>query len=214
MFRTMQHRPAQSSPSSPNFAGLLAAIASPSAGAADNKALWSDGDLGEDVATLSYEHTLRAHARYKPADRGDWAGAESAELQRETAGAAPLRAAGPSEAVAAKADGECSSGRDGDLRRASVTIRLSQAELEQLRQRAYEAGLTISAYLRSCTFEAEALRAQVKQALAEIRKAGNEGTRGQGSEEPQRRNGFGWIARIAASRRGEQHSTQGKSVSL
>jgi len=32
-----------------------------------------------------------------------------------------------------------------------------------------EAGLTVSAYLRSCTFEAEALRAQVKEALAELR---------------------------------------------
>jgi hypothetical protein len=54
-------------------------------------------------------------------------------------------------------------------KRASVTIRLSEPEYEQLHQRAAEAGLTISAYLRSCTFEAEALRAQVKEALANLR---------------------------------------------
>jgi hypothetical protein len=54
-------------------------------------------------------------------------------------------------------------------KRASVTIRLSEPEYEQLHQRAAEAGLTISAYLRSCTFEAEALRAQVKEALADLR---------------------------------------------
>ena len=35
---------------------------------------WSGSDLGEDVATISYESALRAHARYRPADRGEWAG--------------------------------------------------------------------------------------------------------------------------------------------
>jgi len=55
---------------------------------------------------------------------------------------------------------------------ASITIRMSQAEYEQLHARAAEAGLTVSAYLRSCTFEAESLRAQVKETLAQLR-AGN-----------------------------------------
>ncbi len=49
---------------------------------------------------------------------------------------------------------------------ASVTLRMTQEEYVQLQQRATAAGLTISAYVRSCVFEAEALRAQVKQALA------------------------------------------------
>ena len=40
-----------------------------------------------------------------------------------------------------------------------------------MRERAAEAGLTVSAYLRSCVFEVEDLRAQVKQALAEMRSA-------------------------------------------
>ncbi len=50
-----------------------------------------------------------------------------------------------------------------------MTIRLSKAECARLRERAAEAGLTVSAYLRSCALEAEALRAEVKQALAELK---------------------------------------------
>lgn len=60
---------------------------------------------------------------------------------------------------------------ENNLKSASVTIRLSEVESAQLRQRAAEAGLTVSAYLRSCTFEAESLRAQVKEALAQLRPA-------------------------------------------
>jgi len=48
-------------------------------------------------------------------------------------------------------------------------VRLSQDEDDRLRQRAAEAGMTVSAYLRSCAFEVETLRAQVKQTLAEMR---------------------------------------------
>jgi hypothetical protein len=55
------------------------------------------------------------------------------------------------------------------LKSASITIRLSRAECAQLRQRAAEAGLTISAYLRSCAVEAESLRAQVMDTLAQMR---------------------------------------------
>jgi predicted DNA binding CopG/RHH family protein len=54
---------------------------------------------------------------------------------------------------------------------ASITIRLSQAEWAQLRKRAAAADLTVSAYMRSCILEAETLRAQVKEALAELRAA-------------------------------------------
>jgi hypothetical protein len=55
-----------------------------------------------------------------------------------------------------------------NLKKSSITIRLSEEECEQLHQRAAEAGVTVSAYLRSCTFEAEALRAQVKEVLAQL----------------------------------------------
>ena len=64
-----------------------------------------------------------------------------------------------------------------ERKNASVTVRLTHAENEQLRQRAAEADLTVSAYLRSCAFEVESLRSQVKQTLAELR---------QGSHEPVR----------------------------
>ena len=51
----------------------------------------------------------------------------------------------------------------------SVTVRLTTSEAEQLRARAAEAGLTVSAYLRSCAFEVESLRAEVKSTLAQLR---------------------------------------------
>jgi hypothetical protein len=50
----------------------------------------------------------------------------------------------------------------------SITIRLTLAEQAQLHARAAEAALSVSAYLRSCIFETESLRAQVKQALAQM----------------------------------------------
>lgn len=161
-------QPAQSHPSpvSSSFAGLLATLTAPPSAGADAAPLWKESELGEDVATLSYEQALRAHARYRPADAGDWAALANEGKVAGTQARAEKLAAGESSG---------SQGCDGDLRKASVTVRLSRAELERLRRRAGEAGLTISAYLRSCTFEAEALRAQVKDALAELRKAGTEG---------------------------------------
>jgi hypothetical protein len=62
-----------------------------------------------------------------------------------------------------------SSVHDRNLKSASITIRLSKVECTQLRIRAAEAGLTVSAYLRSCTFETESLRALVKDTLAQLR---------------------------------------------
>jgi hypothetical protein len=59
--------------------------------------------------------------------------------------------------------------RNGRRNDASVTFRMSREEFIQLQARSVEANLTMSAYLRSCTFEAESLRAQVKQVLAELR---------------------------------------------
>jgi hypothetical protein len=64
-----------------------------------------------------------------------------------------------------------------------------------LRQRAAEAGLTISAYLRSCAFEVETLRAQVKQTIAEMRHA-------EPAPQPERKSSFSrllpWRKRPAA----------------
>jgi hypothetical protein len=56
----------------------------------------------------------------------------------------------------------------------SITLRVSQQEANQLRKRAADAGLTVSAYIRSCVCEADLLRAQVKSALIEMRQAGTQ----------------------------------------
>lgn len=59
--------------------------------------------------------------------------------------------------------------RIADLRCSTISVRLSDIEAERLRKRAEESEMSISAYLRSCVLEADQLRAQVKQALAELR---------------------------------------------
>ncbi|MGC9223249.1 MAG: plasmid mobilization protein [Terracidiphilus sp.] len=178
MLQAMQ--PATSTHSSPgasDFAGLLATLATPPSNAAEDESLWSSSDLGGDVASLSYERALRAHARYRPADP---------IAHRDDASLLPLADSGTG--VASPVPSAAAPQRD--LRTASVTIRLSRAESAQLHRRAAEAGLTVSAYLRSCALEAEELRAQVKLALAEL-KTGNAGAtkqatgnREQGSEDP------------------------------
>jgi hypothetical protein len=207
-----QPAPSQSSPSISSFAGLLATLASsppsPPSDAADDASLLSSSDLGEDVATLSYERALRAHARYRPANRdldrdsdwvdksptpaGDPGSGAHADAWIETGAGGAIHAAGAAVAADAAPGLQTGPARESDLRSASVTIRLSRAECTRLHQRAAEAGLTVSAYLRSCAVEAEALREQVKQALAELRAGGN-GTSERGSMKPERRSFFGWF---------------------
>jgi hypothetical protein len=179
MLHSMQQAEASApAPNSPSFAGLLAALTAPTP-----RTAWNNDDLAEDVATLSYEHALRAHSRYKQPEPGEWGFAQAADLAAqaiEERRAESISAAPPEKLPAARdwsADTAAKPARgastmlDRNLKRASITIRLSEVECEQLRSRAAQAGLTVSAYLRSCTFEAEALRAQVKEALAELRKS-------------------------------------------
>jgi hypothetical protein len=218
-----QPAPTQPSPNFSSFAGLLATIASPPPDTAEDSPLWSSSDLGEDVATLSYERALRAHARYRPTNRGDGLpmpsddlgiGA-SADAAIKTDAAGAIDAAGAAVAADAAPALRSAVAPDRDLRSASVTVRISKAECARLHQRAAEAGLTLSAYLRSCALEAETLRAQVKQALAEM-KAGTEGPshpcgktapplrdpgRDQGTKKPGWRNLFGWIGWLTKRRR-------------
>ena len=173
---------AANSKNSPTFAGLLAALAAPSAAAANQAAAWREDGLADDVATLSYERALRTHARYRSTEPDDCdlthsvnpevlrfcealpdgsdTGAQSAsanEVSPLPVDEAPEITAGSPKAP------------DRNLKCASVTIRLSKAECDQLHRRAAEAGLTVSAYLRSCTFETESLRALVKDTLAQLR---------------------------------------------
>jgi hypothetical protein len=128
--------------SADSFSGLLASLAAPQGSSA---APWDDG-LADDIATISYEPALRTSAS---------------------------RPAPPTEPAAAQApSGEVPFPPTRNrLKTASITIRLSEAECRQLRQRAAEAGLSVSAYLRSCTLEVETLRAQVKETLAQLRQS-------------------------------------------
>lgn len=170
---------------SPSFASLLATLTAPANSGTEQRSArgknefednFGDG-LEDDVATLSYESALRANARYKPHHSYEWnlpqriesTAALVADEMAARAKAAEGPGAGGNMRVTAPA---LSPTLDETRRRASVTVRLSEAECAQLQKRAAEAGLTVSAYLRSCTFEAEALRAQVKAALAELRAAG------------------------------------------
>lgn len=180
MLQSMQQiaeaTPAPSSTSA-TFAGLLAALATP-----EEKPLpaWNDEGLADDVATLSYERALRAHARYRPA------GPDSLPPMPLAQPTQPVEESHPSAPPALRHQTPQASSADGarsesqrqqrnpaaveqNLKLASVTIRMSHDESMQLRSRAAEAGLTVSAYLRSCIFEVESLRAQVKEALAQMR---------------------------------------------
>jgi len=66
-----------------------------------------------------------------------------------------------------------------ELKRCTISVRLNQEESEVLRLRAAESGMTVSAYLRSCVLEADQLRAQVKNALAELKHSAANQTAGQ-----------------------------------
>jgi hypothetical protein len=167
------------SPNPQSFAGLLASLTSPKAGPA-----WNDDGLADDVATLSYENALRAHARYRAPDltdrsltRPDPAESVPVDHYELAPGDAPtdLRASCPSAAPQPAGEPCPEAARraptlmERNLKSASITIRVSQTECDQLHRRANAAGMTVSAYLRSCTFEAESLRALVRETLAQVR---------------------------------------------
>jgi hypothetical protein len=142
--------------------------------------------LADDVATLSYESALKAHARYRPTDQSLTQPADSGPFSYEEASPAasaaapqpvalPTASPGPiaNQEPTATPDQEPSFHRaahfERNLKNASITIRMSKAECAQLHRRAADAGMTVSAYLRSCTFEAESLRTMVKDTLAQLR---------------------------------------------
>jgi hypothetical protein len=179
-----------SGPEPPSFAGFLSALASPVS--SPHGSAWNDETLADDVVTLSYENALKAHSRYKPQldllpiPKPD-APAENVSSPQESVSrcATPVFPQPPTAG--------------GDLKTASITIRMSQAECAQLKQRAAEAGMTISAYLRSCTFEAETLRGQVKEALTQLRAAASAESK-QCPSVSDRLRKSGWVSRILAHR--------------
>jgi predicted DNA binding CopG/RHH family protein len=192
-----------------SFAGILAALAAPES---KRVPAWNDDDLEDDVATLSYEKALRAHARYRPVDAGipapmktqtsDASSIPTSEVipeeinrGQDAAFLEPGQTNQSNQADAAHSR-PAASARERKLKCASITIRMSQSECAQLRTRATDAGLSISAYLRSCTFEAEALRAEVKEALAQLRPA-EPAAKAQDSA-PGKRSWFHWRTRAQA----------------
>ena len=206
----------QNTPSNSSFAGLLASLAGPARQrSAAQVPAWIDESLEEDIATLSYERALRAHARYRATPLPDAAfvpppPAAAAKREPEPPPAVPLQAAPAPVAAAAtpaaefvEAAEELALGQEKGLKCASVTIRLSQEEDAQLRKRAAEAGLTVSAYLRSCTFEAERLRSLVKETLAELKRS-NAVQRTQ--QPPSERGGWHWLWRLLIPRSPQRQS--------
>lgn len=139
-----------SSPPAPkevnSFASLLASLTGVPQKRNDT---WDDSTLADDVTTISYEQALRAHRRV-PLTETLTVNEVSDLVESSAAQTFPP----PSRRY---------------RKNASITIRLTKEEEAQLRERAAAAQLTISAYLRSCIFEAESLRAQVKEALTQMR---------------------------------------------
>jgi hypothetical protein len=181
-----------SSPNAPSFAGLLAALATPAPElhpygkdlppepqGKKSALAWNEDGLEDDVITLSYEHALRANERYHPAEATDGSLTQAADpvpehIEQATpavAAATPQPSVRPTANAAPKADRRCNTALKRDLKNASITIRMSRTECAQLHRRAAEAGLTVSAYLRSCAFETESLRAMVKDTMAQLRSA-------------------------------------------
>lgn len=154
--------PAAPHRASSSFAGLLEEYAAPQQKFPPGRDL--DG-LDDDVVALNYEHALKTHARYsrepesvpQPYPATNFA-KSTRSIPREEPQALPRTLAFAEPALTVR---KC----------ASVTVRLTAEENDRMRIRAAEADLTISAYLRSCAFEMESMRVQVKEALARMRAA-------------------------------------------
>jgi hypothetical protein len=152
-----------------NFAGMLAELAAPEKKFPPAR---DDDGLADDITTLTYEHALRSHSRYQPASdptdsRGDpYVAATPRVASHDFRGSRETPATADRE-IALPAPTKL----EQTFKRSSITMRLSEAESTQLRTRAADAGMTVSAYLRSCTFEAENLRALVKSTMAQLRSA-------------------------------------------
>lgn len=164
-------QPAENPPSS-SFAGMLASLTAP----ARKRASGWDDELADDVISLSYDRALSTHARYRSSAPNDRALTDLPDPEPPRAATARPAAAAPfvqqSSPVHTEAEPAVpASAQTAKRKDASITIRLSAAECEQLHQRAAKAGLTLSAYMRSCTLEAETLRTLVKSTLAQLQAA-------------------------------------------
>lgn len=142
---------------------MLASMAS----ASNVEPSWDDDGLADDVATITYEPALRTHGRAGNCGLDDGAFPERPQPDASTE-------AESGRCTSQALPGALSTFPSVPLKTASITIRLSEPECAQVRRRAAEAGLTVSAYLRSCTLEVESLRTQVKETLAQLRSSTSE----------------------------------------
>jgi hypothetical protein len=149
-----------------SFASLLASFTSAPKKSSE---AWDDSALLDDVTTISYEQALRSNRRVPAIGP-----APTQSPENPFAGIAPSKAV-PDTSIKLR-------------KTASITIRLTKAEEAQLHERAAAAELSISAYLRSCIFEAESLRAQVKEALSQMKAATTPEPRPQPKPAPNWRN--------------------------
>jgi len=151
-YAVVMAEPAQSTPPrvTENFASVLASLTT-----TDKmpNVEWDLSELADDVATISYEEKLRVH---RPGRAFESA---TEELPKNP----------PNSAVPPASN--CALPSENKRKTASITLRLTQSEQNQLHERAAAAKLSVSAYIRSCVFEAELLRTQVKEALSQIRAA-------------------------------------------
>jgi len=114
---------------------------------------WDDSALEDDVTTISYEQALRSARRSR--------------MPQEVSDPVPSDD-GQTGKVLGTSPHKTRSHPEKKHKGASITIRVTSEEHSQLHERAAAAQVSVSAYLRSCIFEAEALRAEVKEALEKI----------------------------------------------
>jgi hypothetical protein len=179
-------QPTPSAAPVPGFAGLLASL---TVTEQPPELAWSGDGLEDDVANVSYEGALKSQRL------DSWDG-EGLAPERIAAGAKTGTGAAmgvgerfPAETAdfgfdARSAGAPCRltiteaelprvrpNFGSGKQKRVRVTIRLTDTEYAQIRARCDEAGLSVSAYLRTCIEEIDGLRAQVKDTLAQLRGA-------------------------------------------
>lgn len=185
----------QAATAAPSFAGLMASL---TAAAAEPE--WNVDGLADDVAVVSLEGTQRNRESASQAeaiievDEDGQSGPLPAiprkppAIERDPEWTRHHDTSAPRELSIVEADESPAVPAVKNLKRASITIRMTADESAQLHARAAESGLTVSAYLRSCAFEVENLRAQVKDALAQLRKTpaaeSKEGQREEAAERP------------------------------
>lgn len=187
MLHLMHDLPADAqSSSSTGFASFLSALSSPISFEADRDLDLNHEGLADEVATISYERALRRQASCRSSP-------ENVEAVRPPTNK-PSGNQRTSVFSSGSAVGMIASNSEQDRKAASITIRLSKAECDQVRRRAAEAGLTVSSYLRSCVLEAETLRAEVKEALTKFREHSSLDSNAQ--PKPVRSGMYTWCARL------------------